>query len=124
MKPYHELPGFEDVYLEDSWVLAVCEGSDGLRFHLDMVLTEQHPKWTPPKPDAVYSYTSASLEFLNPRRVEWTRGPGPPATDASGELDWGNIDSFTWDESRYELEGDWGAVIVEGDSPRLVYADD
>lgn len=61
--------------------------------------------------------------FVNPRRVEWTREAGPPATDATGESDWGNIDSLMWDGSRYELEGDWGAVIVEGEAPRLVYTD-
>jgi hypothetical protein len=123
VKPYHDLPGFENVYLEDSWVLAVTDDTDELRLRLEIVLTEQHPRWAPPKPDEVYSYASASLVFMNPRHLEWTRRAGPPASDASGGSDWGNIDSFTWDGSRYELEGDWGAVIVEGDRPQLVYAE-
>jgi hypothetical protein len=124
LKPYHELPGFEHVYLEDSWVLEVLDAADEFRLRIDVVLTEQHPRWTTPKPDEVYSYASASLVFANPRRVEWTRQAGHPATDASGEIDWGHIDSFIWDETRFELEGDWGAVIVEGDAPQLLYADD
>jgi hypothetical protein len=121
VRPYHELPGFENVYLEDSWVLGVIESPSELRLDLDMVLTEQHPRWTPPKPDEVYSHLPAALVFAKPRRVEWTRQAGRPATDASGEIDWGNIDSFVWDDSRYMLEGDWGGVIVEGDPPQLLY---
>ncbi len=120
MKHYPELPGFENVYLEDSWVLAVTAGPDEFRLRLDMVLTEQHPRWTPPKPDEVYCYTSASVVFSEPRSVEWTRLPGRPSTDATGETDWGNIDSFVWDGSRYGLEGDWGAVTIEGDAPQLI----
>lgn len=124
MQPYHELAGFENVYLEDSWVLAVTEDGDEFRLRLDVVLTEQHPRWAPPKPNEVYSYAPASLVFVKPQTVEWTRPAGRPSTDATGETDWGNIDSFMWDGSRYELEGDWGAVTVEGDAPQLIYADE
>jgi hypothetical protein len=124
VRPYDELPGFEHVYLEDSWVLGVTEGVGGLRLNLDLILTDQHPKWTPAKPEERYCYVSAALVFASPHRVKWIKQPDRPARDATGELDWGNIDSFEWDDSTYELEGGWGAVIVEGDAPQLLYADE
>lgn len=35
-----------------------------------------------------------------------------PATDATGELDYGNVDSFAFNlpEDRWELDGDWGFI--------------
>ena len=124
VRSYDELPGFEDVYLEDSWVLGVVESADGLRLDLDLVLREQHPKRTPPKPDEMHCYVSAAVVFASPRHVEWTKQPDRPAGDASGELDWGNIDSFEWDGSSHALEGGWDAVIVEIDPPQLLYVDE
>ncbi|WP_197680095.1 hypothetical protein [Microlunatus soli] len=32
--------------------------------------------------------------------------------DASGEQDYGNIDTFEWDERAARLEGDWGQIDV------------
>jgi hypothetical protein len=49
MRPYHELPNLDDLYLQDSWVLDVQETPDEVRFRLDAVLRETHPKWSPPK---------------------------------------------------------------------------
>jgi len=38
--------------------------------------------------------------------VQWVdRMTGPPAVDASGEVDYGNIDLFTCREGLFELQG-------------------
>jgi hypothetical protein len=113
LKGYDQLPGFEHLYLEDSWVLGVHESDDELRFDVEAVLTESHPDWHPPKDREVYAYKRLALVFARPRQVTWLRRmSGPPAVDASGEVDYGNIDLFEWENDTYELEGEWGRVRV------------
>jgi len=118
MKGYEHLPGFEHLYLEDSWVLGVHESADELRFDVEAVLTEDHPNWHPRKVDEAYAYKRLAVVFLRPREVTWLeRMTGPPAVDASGEIDYGNIDVFRWDGDLFDLQGDWGHVRVVGDRP-------
>lgn len=125
MKGYEHLPGLAHLYLEDSWVLGVFEEPDELRFDVEAVLTEQHPDWHPPKPGEQYAYRRLALTFRRPRDVVWLeRMTGRPAVDATGEEDYGNIDVFTWEGSRFDLQGDWGHVVVNGDPPVVVYAAD
>jgi len=102
----------------DSWVLGVYESDGVLSFDLEAVLTEQHPHWEPPKPGETYCYRRVALTFPGVRRIEWISRGGPPATDASGERDWGNIDTFRGDGDTYQLTGDWGHVRFESDPLR------
>lgn len=121
MRGYEELTGFENLNLEDSWVLGVDDAPDALRFDLEAVLTEQHPAWARPKPGEVHCYRRVELVFRQPEAVEWVeRMTGPPAVDASGEADLGHIDSFLWDAAFFELEGDWGHVRIQSDAPIVV----
>jgi hypothetical protein len=121
MAGYEDLAGFEHLYLEDSWVLAVHESEHELRFDLEAVLTEEHPEWHPPKAGEVYAYKRLAVAFREPREVTWLeRATGPPSVDASGEADYGNIDVFTWEGNSFDLHGDWGHVRVEGNPPVIV----
>lgn len=43
-------------------------------------------------------------------------------TDASGEVDLDNIDTFTRDGDTYHLMGGWGAISVNGGSCALTIA--
>jgi hypothetical protein len=118
MPGYEQLPGFEHLYLEDSWVLGVEESPDELRFDVEAVMTEDHPEWHPRRPNEQYAYKRLAVVFHKPRHVTWVaRMTWAPAVDASGEVDYGNIDVFTWEGSLFDLQGDWGHVLVEGDPP-------
>jgi hypothetical protein len=49
------------------------------------------------------------------RRSKSVAGEGQgrlPATDASGEEDYGHIDALHWDNGIFELEGAWGQIRV------------
>jgi hypothetical protein len=116
---YETIPGLEHLYLEDSWVLGVFESRASLSFDLEAVLTEQHPQWHPPKPGEPYAYRRVSLTFPTMRTIEWLHRGRAPATDAAGEQDWGNIDSFVVENDVYELEGDWGHMRVVSDRPEI-----
>lgn len=115
---YTSLPGFEAVYLEDSFVLDIRANPGQLRISLDLVLTPQHPEYTPPKPQEQHCYRSAIIEFLNVRRLVWDgQGMIRPATDATGAVDYGGVDSLTVSAGVALIEGDWGVIEVESDPP-------
>jgi hypothetical protein len=117
MHPYPELPGLEALYLEDSYVLGIRESGSEVRFELEAVLTEDHPRWSPPKAGEQYAYLRMDLVFPNTRRIEWVEQAMTPLRDASGEVDYGNIDSFEWRPGFYDLLGDWGHLRIESDEP-------
>jgi hypothetical protein len=120
-RPYHDLPGLEHIYLEDSYVLRVHWAESSLTFWLEAVLTEGHPDYTPPKPGEQYCYRRCRLSFFQPDDVRWEALDTLAAVDAAGGLDLGNIDSFQELGGQYYLEGGWGNVIVTGG--RLVVED-
>jgi hypothetical protein len=43
MSDYWNIPGFEDLYLEDSWVLDIAARPGVLEFVVDLVLRESPP---------------------------------------------------------------------------------
>jgi hypothetical protein len=116
-QPYTELLGFENLYLEDSYVIAILQEATELRFLLDVVLLEGHPLYQQPRPEEQYCYRRARLVFPNVRDVIWHRQELRGYTDATGTVDYGNIDSFRWWGGEYHLEGDWGSLTVRSDPP-------
>jgi hypothetical protein len=103
-------------YLEDSWVLDLIDGGQIVTFDLDLVLTPEHSRYRPPAPGEHYCYKRARLTVASSKRLELHGSGAPPATDASGEHDLGNIDLFAqvdWDgEEAWEMSGDWGDLLA------------
>lgn len=48
MSGYWSIPGFEDLYLEDSWVLDITARPGVLEVVVDLVLRESHLSYKPP----------------------------------------------------------------------------
>lgn len=105
-----------EIYLEDSWVLDVAVTEHGAVFRLDAVLTPNHPRYHPPSPGEQHCYLRATLTVASATRSLLQRSDAPAATDASGEVDFGNIDvsnSVDWDGERaWEMSGDWGDLLT------------
>ncbi|MET3565947.1 hypothetical protein ABIC47_001432 [Leifsonia sp. 563] len=111
-EPYSRLPGLEAIYLEDSWVLSIEVVPGRIEFELEAVLMRHHPEYRPPTPGQAHCYRPATLTFGDVSGVEWS-AMRPPTVDASGEIDYGNIDSLTRSGEHYDLEGDWGEMRVQ-----------
>lgn len=112
------------VYLPDSWVLGVETDLTRVCFLLDAVLTPEHSRYyAPPKPGEQHAY--ARLRWCLTGRVHWNEGPNldHPATDASGEFDYGNIDAWFEENGVDYLEGEWGAVAVSEAVHSVEYLD-
>jgi len=111
---YYEIPSLANIYLEDSYVLAIVEVADSLAFELEAVLTEKHAKYEKPRDGEHYCYRRVSLQFLNIGYFEWCDRRFVVSSDSDGELDYGNIDTFNGGDGWYALSGDWGRVVLRG----------
>jgi hypothetical protein len=116
---YDELPGLEDVYLEDSFVRDIESTPSLLRFVLVAALTPAHPAYERPSPREQHCFRTAFLTFPDVRKTIWhARNEAALYTDLAGAIDRGNIDRFTAEpDGHYHLEGDWGSVDVVSGAP-------
>ncbi|MBT2500166.1 hypothetical protein J7E25_13820 [Agromyces sp. ISL-38] len=119
MRSYWTLPGFEDVYLEDSWVLGIAQEVDSLTFTVDVVLRETHPSYQPPVEGEQYCYRRGRILFEKIRALSWTEPPALPAVDAMGESDFGSFDVFEVSDGAYVIAGDFGRLEVHSQEPTL-----
>jgi hypothetical protein len=112
---YRLFKSLAEVYLEDSWVLEVDERGGSLVFDLEVVLTERHAFYGPPQPGELHCYRRGQLIVRSPLPISLRRSGNPPATDATGGQDYGNIDTVRpvdHEPSTWELTGDWGEASV------------
>jgi hypothetical protein len=116
---YYQFPGFENIYLEDSYTLDIRVSSSSVEFLLLVVLTERHPLYKTPASDEQYCYRHARLAFPNVRHTGWIKKTMTPYTDANGEIDYGNIDAFFLIEGHYYILGDWGELDIVSDPPLI-----
>lgn len=116
---YTALPSLAGVYLEHSYVLEIIESLDRLIFDLDAVLTPEHAAYHPPRPGEQYCYAHARLVFSYVEHIEWVTRSAFRFTDATGEVDLGNIDALTVDGNLFVVEGDWGMVRIQSMPPRI-----
>ncbi len=113
-KPYYTFSQFNNLYLEDSFVLNIKAETNYVEFLLEVVLTENHPLYLPPCNQEQYCYKKAKLRFFNATEITWIEKTNVFFTDANNEIDYGNIDEFFKEENYFYLSGDWGKLrIVE-----------
>lgn len=113
MKPYFEFPGFDQLYLEDSFILDVIARPGSVVFVAEIVLREEHPGYRPPRSSEKYCYRRGRITFGGVGRLTWLRGDVVPARDATGETDFGGFDEFGLDGRTYILSGDFGTLQME-----------
>lgn len=117
MASYWTVPGFDDLYLEDSWVLSIRSSESTLVIEVDLVLRESHPEYRPPRPGEQYCYRRGRISFNNVTSISWTKRGAPPAVDGLGEQDLGSFDEFWVDGGGSRISGDFGVIVVVADQP-------
>ncbi len=116
---YDHLPGFEDLYLEGSFVLAIQEAPGLVSFALNAALRPTHP-WYEARPMDAHSFFRVEIVFSSVRSVSWHARRQLAYKDADGRTDRGTLDVFIADgNGAYVLEGDWGAVSIESAAPSV-----
>jgi hypothetical protein len=121
MISYQEWPGFEDIYLEDSFVETIEFKRGTLAFRMDMVLCESHPSYIPPAADEQHCYNTCYIIFPNIINIEWKEMRIVPSRDPDGSIDFGSIDRLVAvADDQFEMEGDWGVITVNSDRPDII----
>ncbi|WP_432130473.1 hypothetical protein [Streptomyces tendae] len=114
------LPGFENVSLEDSYVLDIAVHPGVLTISLDLLLLPRHPRYRAPLPGERACFRLATVVFASVRSLYWTgQSVVKAATDASGSVDYGSVDALIMLEDGYKILGDWGEIIVQSEAPSM-----
>ena len=118
---YWQFPGFEHIYLEDSYVLG-CEAKKGaLEIFIEAVLREKHPLYSQPLPEEPYCYRRMKIKFPRSQRYHLIPKKMNPIQNLDGSIDWGNIDEFFLaDDGQYHLVGEWGEITIVSAPPELM----
>lgn len=117
---YPSFAGFENVSLEDSYVLDIVVHPAVLILKLDLLLLSGHPEHRAPLPGERACFRQAAVVFSSVRDQHWTgQSVIKPAMDASGALDFGSVDSLTRVDNSYKLLGDWGEINLQSHMPSL-----
>ena len=114
---YYSIPSFNEVYLEDSFVLSIVKSNDSVEILVEAVLREHHPKYNSPKPGEQYCYKKGRLLFKGITQHSWLEKIMKPIKDIDGEVDYGNIDWFYLEDGHYRIGGEWGELDIISDEP-------
>ncbi len=118
---YEKFNGFENIFLEDSFVLEITEKSNEIKFLMELVLAQTHPMYSKPKPNEIYCYKKAELLFPNAKEINWIEKTLMPSKDATGEIDYGNIDELYLENGIYCIWGDFGHLELKSSEPQIKY---
>ena len=119
MHSYQRLSGLEEILLEETFVLDIEARPGQVGFLVEFVLTPRHPRYTRPRPGEVFCFRRGQLSFKDVSECYWLEQGLRPARDSSGEFDYGNIDSFEWEDNQFVLEGDWGTMRLNAERVRI-----
>ena len=100
VRRYTGLPGLAEIVLEESYVFGITAEPGSVTFDIDFVLTPSHSDYVAPPPSEVECFRRGTMRLSGVQRLTWDRQGAPPATDATGERDFGHIDSFEWEDDR------------------------
>ena len=117
---YWQLPGFENIYLEDSYVLSINANTISIQILLEAVLTENHPLYTPALSGEQYCYRQMTVNFPHPQTYDLVLNNISAIADPDGSVDYGNIDEFFRADDKYYLRGEWGKLTIVSDPPILL----
>ncbi|MDG5501212.1 hypothetical protein [Marinobacter sp. BGYM27] len=121
MMDWREMPVFEGVDLNDSFILGWTQDGGRLAFYIEASIWPESKYYSTPKAGEYTCYRSAVLEFVRAieitglRPIELT----PPSIDPDGSKDYGNIDLLVTSESGFSLAGDFGDVSIRGGELRF-----
>jgi hypothetical protein len=120
---YPTFPGFEHIYLEDSYVLDVENDTQYCEIKMDFVLTEGHPLYQKPGSEEAHCFRRGVIRFERLKNAKWIGRTETAARDATGEIDFGCLEEFFFDGEKYILFGEIGRLEIWADPPIVSYSE-
>ncbi|GAA3885876.1 hypothetical protein ACFYWH_42200 [Streptomyces sp. NPDC003737] len=112
MNDYREVSRLAVYHLEESYVLDIQARPGSLALEMDLALNVDHPQHKPALPGERHCYRRGTLQFSQVVDLHWVDQGTPPAKDATGELDYGTVDSLEVEGNLYVMTGDFGRISV------------
>ena len=109
-----DIPALAGFRLEDSYVLDLVTLDTAVVFVVDLAITPEHPEYQQPGAGEQLSFRRARLEVSGARTVHWVERVMRGFTDATGEVDFGCIDSWRLKGELSVITGDWGVLEIDG----------
>ena len=119
------IEAFDNILLEDTFVLSWRQDNDSLRFEVLASLLQSHPDALPPADGEWACYRPGIIQFSG---VSAIRGLLPqesvvPTTDPDGSVDYGTIDGLALvGPGEYRVAGEFGVVTVAAREVSLALA--
>ena len=116
---WRQLREFAAVDLERSFVLSWDMTSEMLHIDVDMFLTPEHPFYEKPRPAEKVCIRAAVIEFPLCDSIEIDDAPaGTRPAEAAANISHGAISGFRrLADGRFEIEGDFGVVLIDAERP-------
>jgi len=107
---------FNGIDLNDSFVLAWSSTGNELDITLEASIWPESEYYEKPKNNEYTCYKPAKLRIRNIKNISGLRSMEQvmSSTDATGEKDYGNIESLEKSDQGFSLEGDFGSVAITG----------
>ena len=119
------IPGFSEIDLQDTFVLAWHASQDEVVFHVLANLNQSHPLATLPGDGDWACYRPGIIAFQSVTSVVGLQPQGSVIStrDADGSLDYGTIGSLSvGPHGEFRICGEFGDVTIHAGSVRLVLA--
>jgi hypothetical protein len=110
---YRSLQALEHFVLEESWVVGIEVRPDLVELDVDLCYARDHPELLPPRKGEYAYFRRGMIRFVSVSSASWEKSGLLPATDASGEEDWGHFDAVEWEGTAFKLTGDFGLIELE-----------
>ena len=109
------IEAFDNILLEDTFVLSWRHTSDSLTFDVLASLRQSHPQASLPAAGEWACYKPGSIRFLGVSSVLGLlpQASATPVTDPDGSIDYGCIDELSLVRpGEYRIAGEFGVVTV------------
>jgi hypothetical protein len=93
-------------------VLAIHIKPYVVTFDIDFILDIDHPAYQKPRDSERACFRRGQLIINNFEQVVWKSTGLAPASDSSGELDFGTFDVCAETAAGWLFEGDWGSIAI------------
>ena len=113
-----DITKFDGLDLSESYVLGWLRKDNQMTFQADFAVAPDHPTYSPPLPTEYAHFRLGTLSFSNVKSAKGLPDQSAvrPAIDASGEADYGHIESFTRNVGVCEIGLEFGIVNIEAES--------
>ncbi len=123
VRPLMSIEAFENILLEDTFVLSWHQSPNSLTFHVLASLLQSHPMATPPANGDWACYRPGIIQFNDTTSVTGLlpQDSVKPTKDPDGSVDYGCIDSLeATNPGQFRISGEFGIVTISANDVSLI----